>query len=71
MKKELKSDLKEIAAYQTAIRYIKTGFGGGHIRKHIYDFDTDCANCQSMFVVGFLEQAIDLIKWCQMKTKKK
>ena len=61
-------DKKAIAAYRTAIRYIKKGYGGGHTQKHSFDFNMSCLECQALIVVSFLEHTIELIKTIPAET---
>ena len=63
-KKDLSGqDKSDIQAVEKVIRLIKKGWGGGHTKKHKFEFQIQCAECQAQIVVSWLEEAIENIRF--------
>ena len=58
--KKAKAEMKLLLA---CARLIEKNYGKSHVKKHSFDFDDSCIQCRAQFVVSFLKNAEDLIRW--------
>lgn len=62
-----KKDKREVEILEKAKKLIEKGWGRGHVKKHSFDFDMHCGECQAQIVVAWLENAIAHIKFFSKK----